>query len=160
VSSKLILPLIAGFALCVAGSVAARAESTSSNETAAQTTDSQTKPSKKKVKKHPNKTELDKLERGNPHSVYYKSRRRALPTPRTNRSKPARRESRPAWITGTARSAPTTRPAMRSTLPRREIRTRSNRRSERRDPSRAEAGHSAVHRETGLPPRRRRHDGH
>ena len=82
VSSKLILPLIAGFALCVAGSVAARAESTSSNEGAAQTTDSQTKSSKKKkVKKHPNKTELDKLERGNPHSVYYKSRKKSAPNP-------------------------------------------------------------------------------
>src|SRR5438132_13468928 len=83
VTSKLILPLIAGFSLCVAGAVAARAESTSSDQAAAQTTDSQTTPpqKKKKEKKHPNKTELDKLERGNPHSVYYKSRKKSAPNP-------------------------------------------------------------------------------
>src|ERR1700730_12215574 len=64
VSSKLILPLIAGFAICVAGSATARAESTSSDEAASQAMDSQTPPPKKKKsekeKKHPNKTELDK----------------------------------------------------------------------------------------------------
>ena len=47
-SSKLMLPLIAGFSLCVVGSVPTRAESTSSNEAAPPTTDSQTKPEKKK----------------------------------------------------------------------------------------------------------------
>jgi len=83
VSSKLMLPLIAGFTLCVAGSVPARAESTPSAEAAPPATDSQTKPEKKKkkVKKHPNKTELDKLERGNPHSVIYKSRKKSAPNP-------------------------------------------------------------------------------
>ena len=77
-SSKLILPLIAGFALCVAGSVTARAESTSSDEAASQATDSQTTTPKKKKsakeKKHPNKTELDKAERGNPHSTDFQNR--------------------------------------------------------------------------------------
>src|SRR5437588_12729241 len=83
VSSKLIFPLIASFALCVAGSAIAGAESTSSDEAASQTTDSQTPPPKKKksAKKHPNKTELDKLERGKPASVYYKSRTKGAPNP-------------------------------------------------------------------------------
>src|SRR6266404_2903208 len=86
VSSKLILPLIASFALCVAGSATARAESTSSDEAASQATDSQTTPPKKKKKsakekKHPNKTELDKAERGNPHSTIYKSRKKSTPNP-------------------------------------------------------------------------------
>ena len=76
-SSKLIFPLIAAFALCVAGSATARAESTSSDEAASQATDSQTTPKKKKSakeKKHPNKTELDKAERGNPHSTDFQNR--------------------------------------------------------------------------------------
>src|SRR5882672_12929507 len=86
VSSKLALPLLAGFALCVAGSATARAESTSSDEAASKATDSQTSPKKKKKKsatekKHPNKTELDKAERGNPHSVIYKSRKKSDPNP-------------------------------------------------------------------------------
>src|SRR5882724_4270148 len=93
VSSKLILPLAAGFALCVAGSATARAESTSPDPAASQTkdpqtTDSQTTPTKKKKmkkaeseKKHPNKTALDKAERGNPHSTIYKSRKNKSPNP-------------------------------------------------------------------------------
>src|SRR6266849_9046865 len=88
VSSKLVLPLLAGFALCVAGSATARAESTSSDEAASKATDSQTgQPKKKKMKKaesekkHPNKTALDKAERGNPHSTIYKSRKNKSPNP-------------------------------------------------------------------------------
>ena len=85
-SSKLVLPLVAGFALCVVGSVPARAQSTPTDPGAAQTTDSQTKPEttpkkKKKQKKHANKTELDKAERGNPHSTIYKSRKKSDPNP-------------------------------------------------------------------------------
>src|SRR5882724_11468562 len=55
--------------------------------------------------------------------------RRAIPTPRTPKSRPGRPEFRPAWITRTARRVRTTRPTPRSTLARRAIRTRSNRRS-------------------------------
>ena len=78
-SSKPILSLIAAFALSVAGSTVARAQSTPSDEAGSQsagsqTNDSQTKDStkktKKKPKKHPGMTKLDKLERGNPNSVY------------------------------------------------------------------------------------------
>ena len=82
-SSKLMLSLIAALAVSVAESSLARGETTSTNEPGSQTADSQaTKPKKtKKVKKHPNKTELDKLERGNPHSVIYKSRKKSAPNP-------------------------------------------------------------------------------
>jgi len=95
VSSNLILSFIVALALSVAGSSLARAESNSSNEAGAQTTDSQTtKPKKtKKTKKHPNKTELDKAERGNPHSVIYKSGRRA-PQP-VERADPSGRDGSP-----------------------------------------------------------------
>src|SRR6266851_1919402 len=101
VSSKLIFPLIAGFAICVAGSATARAESTSSDEAASQATDSQTTPPKKKKsekeKKHPNKTELDKAERGNPNSVIYKSRKKSAPNP-TNAQIQAGETENPASV--------------------------------------------------------------
>lgn len=81
--SNFMLSLIAALAVSVAESSLARAETTPSTEPGSQTADSQaTKPKKtKKVKKHPNKTELDKLERGNPHSVIYKSRKKSAPNP-------------------------------------------------------------------------------
>jgi hypothetical protein len=90
VSSNLILSLMGVLALSLAGS-AARAESTSSEEGAGpqtqdpQTNDSQTKASKKKKgskKKGPKaKDSLDALERGNPHSVRYKSRKKSTHNP-------------------------------------------------------------------------------
>ena len=76
-SSNLNLSLIAAFALSVAGSSAARAQPDSSDASGSQSTDSQTK--KKKQKKHPPLTKLEKLERGNPNSVYYKSRKKHAP---------------------------------------------------------------------------------
>jgi hypothetical protein len=89
VSSNLILSLMGVLALSLAGS-AARAESTSSEEGAGpqtqdpQTNDSQKKASKKKgsKKKGPKaKDSLDALERGNPHSVRYKSRKKSTHNP-------------------------------------------------------------------------------
>ncbi len=77
-ASKLILSLMGALALSVAGSPLARAESTSSDDGAAsQTNDSQTKASKKGSKKD----SLDALERGNPHSVKYKSRKKSTHNP-------------------------------------------------------------------------------
>src|SRR3954468_12694359 len=84
--SNAILSLIAALAVCVAGSSLARAESAPSNETGSQAAGSEaaqpTQPKKsKKVKKHTNKTQHDKLERGNPHSVIYKGRKKSAPSP-------------------------------------------------------------------------------
>lgn len=73
-----VISLIAGLAVLLAGASLARA----ADEPAAQTGDEQAKPEKpKKVKKHPNKTQLEKAERGNPHSVIYKSRKKSAPNP-------------------------------------------------------------------------------
>jgi len=106
VSSKPILSLIAALALSVAGSTVARAQSTPSDEAGSQsagsqTNDSQTKDStkktKKKPKKHPGMTKLDKLERGNPNSVYYKSRKKHAPNP-TNAQIDATETGNPASV--------------------------------------------------------------
>jgi len=83
VSSNLILSLMGVLSLSLAGSSAARAEPTSSDEGAgsqtqdSQTNGSETKASKKKSsKKKGSKTKdpLDALERGNPHSVDFQNR--------------------------------------------------------------------------------------
>src|SRR5438309_6286312 len=134
VSSKPILSLIAALALSVAGSTVARAQSTPSDEAGSQTAgsptnDSQTKDTtkktKKKAKKHPGMTKLDKLERGNPDSVYYKSRKKHAPNP-TNAQIDAAETGVPASVDHPNRNvSPTTRPTPRSTRPRREIRPAS-----------------------------------
>ena len=82
-ASKLILSLMGALALSVAGSSLARAESTPSDDGAgSQTNDSQTKASKKGSKKKGSKKDsLDALERGNPHSVRYKSRKKSTHNP-------------------------------------------------------------------------------
>jgi len=100
VSSKMIVSLIAVFALSVAGSSVARAQSDSSDRSgsqsdsqsaASQTADSQTKKStkkrKNKQKTHPPLSKLEKLERGNPNSVYYKSRKKHAPNPTNAQSR-------------------------------------------------------------------------
>ena len=108
-SSKPILSLIAALALTVAGSTASRAQSTPSDEAGSQsagsqTNDSQTKDSTKKTKKknkpkkHPGMTKLDKLERGNPASVYYKSRKKHAPNP-TNSQIDAAETNNPHHVT-------------------------------------------------------------
>jgi hypothetical protein len=83
VSSKPILSIVAAFAVSAAGSSLARADDDTASKPADAQAGSQTeKPKKaKKTKKHPNKTELDKLERGNPHSTIYKSRKKSAPNP-------------------------------------------------------------------------------
>jgi len=88
VSSNPMLSLTAAIAVSIAGSSLARAENPPASDPGAQTASPETKQSdptisKKtgKKKKHANKTELDKLERGNPHSVIYKSRKKTAPNP-------------------------------------------------------------------------------
>jgi hypothetical protein len=97
--SNVILSLTAAVAVSIAGSSDARAEPTSSSEPATQTADSQvTQPKKtKKVKKHPNRTQLEKAERGNPHSVIYKSRKKSAPNP-TNEQLQAGASGSPASV--------------------------------------------------------------
>src|SRR3989440_1660812 len=108
VSSKPILSLIATVALSVAGSTVSRAQSTpldeaGSQSAGSQTNDSQTRDSTKKTKKknkpkkHPGMTKLDKLERGNPASVYYKSRKKHAPNP-TNAQIDAAESGSPASV--------------------------------------------------------------
>src|SRR6266446_6207068 len=108
VSSKPILSLVAALALSVAGSTASRAQATPSDDAGSQsagsqTNDSQTKDSAKKAKKknkpknHPGMTKLDKLERGNPASVYYKSRKKHAPNP-TNAQIEAAETGSPASV--------------------------------------------------------------
>ena len=82
-SSNTILPLVAVFTLSVGASVAlAQSDTSAADQAAPAKTDAQTTaPKKKKQKKHTNKTELDKAERGNPHSVIYKSRKSSAPNP-------------------------------------------------------------------------------
>jgi hypothetical protein len=101
-----ILSLITALAV----SSVARAESTPSSDTAAQPADAQATPTKpKKVKKHPNKTQLDKAERGNPHSVIYKSRKKKTPNP-TNEQLQASESENPASVDFANRKAATHSP--------------------------------------------------
>jgi len=66
-----------------------------------------------------------KLERGNPHSVYYKSRKKHAPNP-TNAQIDAAETGVPASVDHPNRNvSPTIRPTPRSTRPRREIRPAS-----------------------------------
>jgi hypothetical protein len=76
VSTKLTVAF-AALALSIAASPIARGES-ESDAASSQATQA---PKKDKQKKHPPLSELDKLERGNPASVYYKSRKKSTPSP-------------------------------------------------------------------------------
>jgi hypothetical protein len=85
-SNQIVSSLAVALVLSVAGSSVVQAQNNASEEGGAQPADSpstQSKPKKKsgKLKKHPNKTALDKLERGNPNSVIYKSRKKHAPNP-------------------------------------------------------------------------------